>query len=211
MHQKRKELGEQSRQNILAAAARLISEHGYDGTSMSMIVKECGLPASSIYWHFTNKEGVLAAVMEAGALHFFEGVRTIEWPDGTPAERLRHGFLITGHLLLDDPEHVQFLRIQLRFRLNDKIHRDRSYYDAATAVRQQGVSNMRGLIAEAYSAAGPLAERIGDELARFGVALIDGVFLAVQGEGGAPSGPLLGQAADALVAQAEAAAERLRS
>jgi AcrR family transcriptional regulator len=60
----REEQGEVSRQRILDAAVRLMSARGYDGTSISAIVAEAGLPASSIYWHFGSKEGVLLAAIE---------------------------------------------------------------------------------------------------------------------------------------------------
>src|SRR5436190_1998682 len=56
---RRQEQGEQSREVILEAAARLMAANGFDGASISSISKESGLPASSIYWHFTSKEGVL--------------------------------------------------------------------------------------------------------------------------------------------------------
>ncbi len=38
------------------------------------IREACGLPASSIYWHFGSKDGVLAAVMERGADRFFAAI-----------------------------------------------------------------------------------------------------------------------------------------
>ncbi len=60
----REEPGELSRQRILDAAVRLMSARGYDGTSIAAIVGEAGLPASSIYWHFGSKEGVLLAAIE---------------------------------------------------------------------------------------------------------------------------------------------------
>ncbi len=48
-----------------------MSTQGYAATSISHIRRETGLPASSIYWHFGSKEGVLAAVMERGAERYF--------------------------------------------------------------------------------------------------------------------------------------------
>ncbi|GGQ81828.1 TetR/AcrR family transcriptional regulator [Couchioplanes azureus] len=52
-----------SREAILAAATRLMSRHGYAATSISRISVACGLPASSIYWHFGSKEGIYLAVL----------------------------------------------------------------------------------------------------------------------------------------------------
>ena len=37
---------------------------GYSGTSIAAVSKASGLPPSSIYWHFTDKDDLLAAVIE---------------------------------------------------------------------------------------------------------------------------------------------------
>src|SRR5690349_24248630 len=56
--------GELSRTRILDAAAEIAAERGYEGTSIGLVSKKCGLPASSIYWHFKDKDDLLAAVIE---------------------------------------------------------------------------------------------------------------------------------------------------
>ena len=75
---KKQQQGEQSRELILDATERLMATRGYAATSISDIRKACGLPPSSIYWHFGSKEGVLAAVMERGADRFFAAIPTAE-------------------------------------------------------------------------------------------------------------------------------------
>ncbi len=61
---RRRANGEQSRARILDAAAEIAGERGYEGTSISSVSSRCGLPASSIYWHFTDKDDLIAAVIE---------------------------------------------------------------------------------------------------------------------------------------------------
>ena len=56
--------GEQSRQRILDAATEVATERGYDGTTISLVSKKSGLPPTSIYWHFTDKDDLIAAVIE---------------------------------------------------------------------------------------------------------------------------------------------------
>lgn len=60
-----------SRDVILDAARALITSKGYDGMAISDLSSRSGLPASSIYYHFGNKLGVLAALLERtfGELH----------------------------------------------------------------------------------------------------------------------------------------------
>jgi AcrR family transcriptional regulator len=53
-----------SRDVILDAARTLVTSRGYDGMAISDLCTKSGLPASSIYYHFGNKLGVLAALLE---------------------------------------------------------------------------------------------------------------------------------------------------
>ncbi|WP_176611265.1 TetR/AcrR family transcriptional regulator [Actinomadura sp. WMMB 499] len=54
----------ETRRRILRAAADIAAERGYDGTSVALVTKRSGLPASSVYWHFGSKDELLAAVIE---------------------------------------------------------------------------------------------------------------------------------------------------
>ena len=56
--------GELSRVRILDAATEIAAERGYEGTSIALVSAKCGLPASSIYWHFKDKDDLIAAVIE---------------------------------------------------------------------------------------------------------------------------------------------------
>lgn len=56
--------GARSRDAILDTAGELMSRYGYAATSISMISTACGLPVSSIYWHFASKDGIYVAVLE---------------------------------------------------------------------------------------------------------------------------------------------------
>ena len=47
--------GEASRRRILDAATEIAAERGYEGTGIAAVSAKSGLPASSIYWHFTDK------------------------------------------------------------------------------------------------------------------------------------------------------------
>jgi AcrR family transcriptional regulator len=59
---------EMSRVRILKAAAEIASEYGYEGTTISRVTKRSGLPASSIYWFFGDKDHLIAEVVR----HSFE-------------------------------------------------------------------------------------------------------------------------------------------
>src|SRR5512144_1761483 len=56
--------GEESRQRILDAATEVATERGYEGTTISLVSKKSGLPPTSIYWHFADKDDLIAAVID---------------------------------------------------------------------------------------------------------------------------------------------------
>lgn len=55
--------GADSRRRIVEAAAAVAAEHGYEGTTITKVTRRCGLPVSSVYWHFKDKDDLLAAVI----------------------------------------------------------------------------------------------------------------------------------------------------
>ena len=56
--------GEVSRSASWTPRAEIAGERGYEGTCIGLVSKKCGLPASSIYWHFKDKDDLIAAVIE---------------------------------------------------------------------------------------------------------------------------------------------------
>ena len=66
--------GEASRERILDATAEIAGERGYEGTSMNLISERSGLPASSIYWHFKDKDELIAAVIERSFARWSESL-----------------------------------------------------------------------------------------------------------------------------------------
>lgn len=54
---------EVSKTRILAAAAEIAAEAGYEGTTISKVTTRSGLPVSSVYWFFKDKDELLAAVV----------------------------------------------------------------------------------------------------------------------------------------------------
>lgn len=57
------EIGEESRRRILDAAEELFAERGFERTSIVDVAERSGISRGSIPWHFTNKEGLLVAVV----------------------------------------------------------------------------------------------------------------------------------------------------
>jgi AcrR family transcriptional regulator len=105
--------GEVSRRRILDAAVEVASERGYDGTSIGLVRDKCGLPSSSIYWHFKNKDDLIAAVIKRS---FDSLVGSLSLPEdgGSPRERATSMAVQVAKALLETPE---FLRLGLMLAL----------------------------------------------------------------------------------------------
>jgi len=54
-----------TRNQILRAAAEVFDENGYDGASVSSIVKRAGLTLGALYFHFESKQALAEAVMNS--------------------------------------------------------------------------------------------------------------------------------------------------
>lgn len=54
--------GERNREALLAAAARLFWQNGYNGSSIADIADEAGIPVGNVYYYFKTKAEVALAV-----------------------------------------------------------------------------------------------------------------------------------------------------
>ena len=165
---KKQQQGEQSREQILDATEMLMGTRGYAATSISDIRKACGLPASSIYWHFGSKDGVLAAVMERGAQRYFAAI-----PAEVAVERQLDA------VVNQQSQHPDFLRLFLLLSLERSD--DPAVAEVVRRVRDTAISRFRDAIAQLLPAdvEEQTAQRVLAELAAMAVALSDGIFLAV--------------------------------
>lgn len=76
---------ESGRERLLSAAAEILSEYGYDAMTITSVCERAGLPRSSLYWHFKDKDDLVAAVVQDSFLAFT--LRTTPFPTpvaGTP-------------------------------------------------------------------------------------------------------------------------------
>ena len=64
---------------ILAAAQTLFLKHGYEGTSLEMIIADAGGSRRSIYNEFGNKRGLLLAVMQQKVAIQIDTIATINY------------------------------------------------------------------------------------------------------------------------------------
>ena len=192
----------ESRQRILDAATRLMSERGYAGTSISMITRLSGLPASSTYWHFGSKEQLLSEVLENAASQFLHRLPRLEDVEGSPRERLHQ--IVRIAFAGTDSEGPDFLRLLFMIALERGEGRG-EVLETIRRVRRQVLRAWHHLFEEIYGEIGDEeTERLVERLAAFGLAASDGSFLASQIEPD-HDGEVLGEmTATAFLAMADA-------
>ncbi|MFD8283017.1 TetR/AcrR family transcriptional regulator [Streptomyces solisilvae] len=103
-------VGSNSRDAVLDAARTLITSRGYDGMAISDLCARSGLPPSSIYYHFGNKLGVLAALLERtfDELHaLFPNPSSFD--DREPLERFETWITAACNALDQRPEYLRIL------------------------------------------------------------------------------------------------------
>jgi AcrR family transcriptional regulator len=164
----RQRQGEDSRELILDATERLMATQGYAATSISHIRRETGLPASSIYWHFGSKEGVLAAVMERGAQRYFAQLPRSS--GDIEAQRAA-----AAKLMVANPD---FFR--LVYMLSLERSDDPAVSAAVRRVRDTAIAGFADVIRPLLpdDLAPDRAEHIVAELAAVATAMSDGIFFA---------------------------------
>ncbi|MEU1840311.1 TetR/AcrR family transcriptional regulator [Micromonospora chersina] len=168
---KRRANGEESRRRILDAAAEVAGVRGYDGTSIALVSEKCGLPASSIYWHFKNKDDLLAAVIERSFDIWAEAL-ALPGDDTDPArERV---IALAGQVaktLLDSPD---FLRLGLMLTLERRPEEP-----SARRMFLQVRDTARARLAAVLATLAPEADRDAiDLVTTYAIAGADGLFIA---------------------------------
>ena len=161
--------GELSRERILDAATEIAAERGYEGASIALVSAKCGLPASSIYWHFKNKDDLIAAVIERS---FADWLKAWQVPvAGSPQDRLVGLAMQIAKALLDSPD---FIRLGLMLSLERRPVEPRAramFLQSRAQTFDQMVDTMRGFTPD-------LTDAQVHQLVTYAIAGADGLFIA---------------------------------
>jgi AcrR family transcriptional regulator len=111
MSPRRQDRGDDSRERILEAASELFSQRGYAGAGVDQLAARSGIAKTAIYYHFGNKEGLLAAVVERAATAWIEGIRQASSQAGDPLERLDRALIGMRTMLEEKPWILKLLQI----------------------------------------------------------------------------------------------------
>lgn len=98
------------RDDILAAALRLVSQHGFHGTAMSMLAAEANCGAGTIYNYFKGKDDLLEALFRKLKTEFMTAVLADD-VEGAPLEqRFMHMWRNSIHFFITYPEKLAYFQ-----------------------------------------------------------------------------------------------------
>jgi AcrR family transcriptional regulator len=86
----RKEVRDQTRNKILAAALGIFAKVGYRGASLDKIAKKVGMTKGALYWHFRNKLDLYTAVVDFTYAEYERQVLTSISSTTDPKQKLEH-------------------------------------------------------------------------------------------------------------------------
>src|SRR5262245_12873032 len=172
---RREELGVESRRKIVDAAAALMAERGFAGTSIAAVSQRSGLPSGSIYWHFESKEALLGAVMEEGARRW---VDALPKGDGLPTEPRDRATAMLEAVVASLEQHPEFLRLLLLIAL-ERREVDATSLTVIRRVREQAFQRIRRLLSVLLGGFDrKIADRLAADFAPFVLCVGDGGFVA---------------------------------
>lgn len=161
--------GEQSRERILDAATEVATERGYEGTTISLVSKKSGLPPTSIYWHFADKDDLIAAVIERS---FQRTLAALDLPDRRPdGEWVTKFGTQVAKAFLDAPD---FLRLGLMLALEHRPIEPRAR-EMFLDVREQAFHRFEAIVREVVPNLDDEGVRL---LTTYAIAGADGLFIA---------------------------------
>ncbi len=96
------------RDRILAEAARRFVVHGYNGISMREIADACHISKAALYYHFTNKEDMIVAVLEGYLDQIYCLITDCRAGGGTAGEQLGR---VVRAIFAQAPEQRSIIRL----------------------------------------------------------------------------------------------------
>ena len=141
--------GQATRLDIIRAARRMFSEHGYHNTGIADIQQATGLTKGAFYHHFRSKEDLALAILEVAQADYAEHLIGPAMARPTPGERLEA--LLDGAVELN--ARPEWCNCQMMVTLCAELTASTSRLREAVRAMQLSFHEVwRGLIAEARQA-----------------------------------------------------------
>jgi len=107
----RQRQADETRARIVAAARKLLEEHGYAGMTMGAVAKKAGVAVATVYAVFGSKTGIFSAILDAA--RFDESYRSLvrdAMQASDPRERMRFPARIARRIYESEHSVLDLLR-----------------------------------------------------------------------------------------------------
>lgn len=171
--------GAESRLRILEATFALAHELGYQGTSISKVVERSGLPASSVYWHFADKDALFAAMIHHSFAQWAASLPGWSAPAGTVSRRDELARRIRSAIasIATSPEFWRLGLVLSLQRQPGELQARRLFKQ----IRRRVIANMAEFWRQVLPGRpGRRTAGLPERLARITMATADGLFVAAQ-------------------------------
>ncbi len=167
-----------TREQIIAAALKLVSHNGFAGTSFGKIWAVAGLNASSVYWFFENKEDLFACTIKEAADEFLAAVKIPTEPDPAGPE---HGIgELVKAIAWRLETNASFLRLLLIMMLEEQ-NLPAELRNKVAEIRAGSLAWWEAFLARVFAPLGSTTAMIfARDFAPFCRATINGAFIAQQ-------------------------------
>jgi AcrR family transcriptional regulator len=149
----------------------LFSQRGYAGAGVDQLAARSGIAKTAIYYHFGNKEGLLAAVLERAATAWIDGIQAAAEQAGDPIARLDRALAGMRAMLEDKPWILKLVQILALEVAEEKPEVRATLQSILRRARGAIVAGLR----DALGVELPNAERIAGVM----LALLDGISLGL--------------------------------
>ena len=160
-----------SRERILEAATEVFSTRGYAGAGVDRLAERSGIAKTAIYYHFGNKEGLLAAVLERAATQWIDGIQSAASQGGDPLQRLDRALAGMRAMLEERPWIYKLFQILALEVAEEKPEIRATLRAILNKARDAIVTGMR----DALGVAVPGAEQVAGMM----LAMLDGISLGM--------------------------------
>ena len=162
---------EGSRERILDAAEALFLQNGFAATGIAAVCKRSKLPASSLYWHFQSKTGLLGAVIERGQNRLMAEMTTAFGSDFQIERAIEHAFSLIG------TERTAPIRLVLQIGM-ERAPRDPAIAKKIGQLRARALDFHERMFLSHFEAEGvPEAQRLAAQCARMTMTFAQGSIL----------------------------------
>ena len=159
----------------MAAAAELARERGVSGATIAMVCERSGLPVSSVYWYFDDKDQLFAEVIRTSFATWLVSVpRWDVSADTTIASGLTR---VLGESVRTFADMPSFLRIGMQVLLETGEQHQKTrqaYIDVREQTRRMMTAWMTALLPDDVSGA------VAEDLASLVIAMSDGMSVGSQ-------------------------------